>query len=76
MCCVDLSIDSNRRAVSNCEFTSGIDGIAGAAWAPGDRIRAVLSFTVVDGKVTAIDLVADRQRLDQLDVELLPREGK
>src|SRR5262245_20702578 len=41
-----------------------IDGIAGAAWAPGGRIRAVLGFTVVDGKVTAIDLVADRERLD------------
>jgi RNA polymerase sigma-70 factor (ECF subfamily) len=51
-----------------------IDGIPGAAWAPGGRIRAVISFTVVDGKVTAIDLVADRSRLDQLDVELLPRE--
>jgi RNA polymerase sigma-70 factor (ECF subfamily) len=51
-----------------------INGIAGAAWAPGGRIRAVISFTVVDGKVTAIDLVADRERLDQLDVELLPRE--
>ncbi|HEY7030035.1 MAG TPA: sigma-70 family RNA polymerase sigma factor [Thermomicrobiales bacterium] len=53
-----------------------IDGIAGAAWAPGGRIRAVLGFTVVDGKVAAIDLVADRERLDRLDVELLPREGK
>jgi RNA polymerase sigma-70 factor (ECF subfamily) len=53
-----------------------IDGSAGAAWAPGGRIRAVLSFTVVDGKVTAIDLVADRERLDRLDVEVLPREGK
>ncbi len=53
-----------------------IDGVAGAAWAPGGQIRAVLNFTVVDGKVTAIDLVADRERLDQLDVELLPREGE
>ena len=51
-----------------------IDGVAGAAWAPGGQIRAVLSFTVANGKVTAIDLVADRERLDQLDVELLPRE--
>ena len=51
-----------------------IDGVAGAAWAPGGRIRAVLSFTVANGKVTAIDLVADRERLDHLDVELLPRE--
>jgi RNA polymerase sigma factor (sigma-70 family) len=53
-----------------------IDGVAGAAWAPGGQIRAVLSFTVANGKVTAIDLVADRERLDQLDVELLPREGE
>lgn len=51
-----------------------INGVAGAAWAPGGRIRAVISFSVMDGKVTAIDLVADRERLDQLDVELLPRE--
>lgn len=53
-----------------------IDGIAGAAWAPGGQIRAVLSFTVANGKVTAIHLVADRDRLDQLDVELLPRERR
>jgi RNA polymerase sigma-70 factor (ECF subfamily) len=53
-----------------------IDGVAGAAWAPGGKIRAVLSFTVANGKVTAIDLLADRERLDQLDVELLPREGE
>jgi RNA polymerase sigma factor (sigma-70 family) len=53
-----------------------INGAAGAAWAPGGQIRAVLSFTVANGRVTAIDLVADRERLDQLDVELLPREGK
>ncbi len=51
-----------------------INGVAGAAWAPGGQIRAVLSFTVANGRVTAIDLVADRERLDQLDVELLPRE--
>jgi RNA polymerase sigma factor (sigma-70 family) len=53
-----------------------IDGVPGAAWAPGGRIRALINFTVVDGKVTAIDLVADQDRLTQLDVELLPREKK
>lgn len=51
-----------------------IDGVAGAAWAPGGNIRALLCFTVVNGRVTAIDLVADRDRLDQINVELLPRE--
>ena len=52
-----------------------IDGVAGAAWAPGGQLRAALSFTVANGRVTAIDLIADRERLDQLDVELLPREA-
>ena len=51
-----------------------IDGVAGAAWAPGGQVRAVLSFTIADGRVTAIDLIGDRERIDQLDVELLPRE--
>jgi RNA polymerase sigma-70 factor (ECF subfamily) len=53
-----------------------INDVAGAVWAPHGRIRAVLSFTVVDGKVKAIDLVSERESLDQLDVELLPREGE
>ena len=51
-----------------------IDGVAGAAWAPGGTIRALLNFTVVEGKVVAIDLIADRERLDRIDVTLLPRE--
>ncbi|CAN5742901.1 sigma-70 family RNA polymerase sigma factor [soil metagenome] len=50
-----------------------IDGIAGAAWAPGGQIRAVLSFTVANGRVVAIDLLGDRDRLDHLVVKLLPR---
>jgi RNA polymerase sigma-70 factor (ECF subfamily) len=53
-----------------------INGVAGAAWAPGGRIRVVISFMVANGKVAAIDLLADRERLDRLDVELLPRERK
>jgi RNA polymerase sigma-70 factor (ECF subfamily) len=53
-----------------------INGLAGAAWAPDGQIRVLFSFSVVAGKVAAIDLLADRERLDQLDVELLPREGQ
>jgi len=52
-----------------------VGGVAGAARAPGGRIRAVLGFAVGDGRVAALDLVADRERLDRLDVELRPREG-
>jgi RNA polymerase sigma factor (sigma-70 family) len=51
-----------------------INGVPGAAWAPGGKLRALICFTVADGKVVAIDLVADTERFDQLDIELLPRE--
>lgn len=51
-----------------------INGVAGLAWAPHGRLRAVISFTISGDRVTAIDLIADRERLDQLDVELLPFE--
>jgi RNA polymerase sigma-70 factor (ECF subfamily) len=51
-----------------------INGVAGAAWAPGGQIRALISFTVANGKVMEIELIADRERIDQLDVELLPKE--
>jgi RNA polymerase sigma-70 factor (ECF subfamily) len=34
-----------------------IDGLAGAMWAPGGSPRSVLSFAVVDGKVTSIEIM-------------------
>jgi RNA polymerase sigma-70 factor (ECF subfamily) len=48
-----------------------VDRAAGAAWAPGGRLRVVVTFTVADGAVTAIDLVADPDRLGDLDVAVL-----
>ena len=48
-----------------------VDGAAGAVWAPGGRPRVVFSFTISDGKITAIDLIADPDRLRQLDVSIL-----
>lgn len=52
-----------------------IDGVAGAAWAPGGRLRAVISVTVTDSRITAIDLLADPERLERLVIDMLPREG-
>lgn len=49
-----------------------IDGAAGAAWLVGGQLKVVFDFTVVDGTVTAIELLADEAVLDQFDVELLP----
>jgi hypothetical protein len=34
----------------------------------GDRLAAVLAFTVADGLIVEIDILSDRQRLAVLDV--------
>jgi len=49
-----------------------IDGVAGLVWATGGRPRVVFSFTLSDGKITAIDLLGDPDVLGQLDVVTLP----
>src|SRR3989475_8433595 len=40
-----------------------IDGAAGLVWAPGGRPRVVFGFTIEQGKIVAIDMIADRERL-------------
>jgi RNA polymerase sigma factor (sigma-70 family) len=50
-----------------------IDGAPGAVWAPDGQPRVVFDFTIVDGRVVAIDLIADPEHLDQLQVVLLDR---
>lgn len=48
-----------------------VDGTVGAVWAPGGQPRVVFGFTITDGKIVAIDLVADPEFLGQLDWEVL-----
>jgi RNA polymerase sigma factor (sigma-70 family) len=48
-----------------------VDGATGAVWAPGGRVRVVVIFTLADGGVTAVDLVADPDRLGDLDVAII-----
>ena len=48
-----------------------IDGAAGLVWAPGGRPRVVFGFTIEQGKIVAIDMIADRERLGQLDIAIL-----
>jgi RNA polymerase sigma-70 factor (ECF subfamily) len=48
-----------------------VNGAAGAVWAPGGRPRVVFNFTITDGKIVAIDLLADPERLRQLDLVVL-----
>jgi RNA polymerase sigma factor (sigma-70 family) len=47
-----------------------IDGAAGAVWAPGGKPRVVFAFTITGGKVAAIALIADPERIGQLEVIL------
>jgi RNA polymerase sigma factor (sigma-70 family) len=42
-------------------------GAVGAVWAHRGQIRVAFVFTVMDGKIVAIDLVADLERLAELD---------
>lgn len=45
-----------------------VNGSIGATWAPGGKPRVVLFITIVDGKITTIDAVADPVRLAELDL--------
>jgi hypothetical protein len=48
-----------------------VDGAAGAVWAPGGQPRVVFGFTIADGRVVEIELLADPERLRQLDLAIL-----
>jgi RNA polymerase sigma factor (sigma-70 family) len=48
-----------------------INGLAGAVWAPGGRPRVVYLFTVAGGTITAIQRIANRDRLGELDLIIL-----
>jgi RNA polymerase sigma-70 factor (ECF subfamily) len=48
-----------------------IDGGAGLAWAPGGRARVVFAMTISDGKVAAIDMVADAGTIEAMELVLL-----
>jgi RNA polymerase sigma-70 factor (ECF subfamily) len=45
-----------------------VNGVAGAVWAPRGRPRIVFDFTMSDGKIVAIELLADPERLRRLDL--------
>lgn len=46
-----------------------IDGLAGAVWAQGGESRIVFGFTVKEGKILEIELLADPELLGGLDLE-------
>src|SRR5918999_570567 len=48
-----------------------VNGAPGAVVAPGGKLQSVLGFTVKRGRIVAIDILADRERLRQLDFAVL-----
>jgi len=50
---------------------ASIGGVPGAVWARGGQPQVVFAFTVTRGKITAIELAADPERLRDLDFVFL-----
>ena len=52
-----------------------VDGVPGAMWAQGGPIRVVFDFTIIGGKIVAIEMIGDPGRIGQLDVVPLTSAG-
>ena len=50
-----------------------VGGAVGLVWAPGGVPRVAFGFTITGGKVAAIDLIADPERLERLEIVLLDK---
>jgi RNA polymerase sigma-70 factor, ECF subfamily len=48
-----------------------IDGAPGGVWAAGGIPRVAFGFTIQDGKVVEIELIADAERLSRMKIEML-----
>jgi RNA polymerase sigma-70 factor (ECF subfamily) len=48
-----------------------VGGVAGLVWAQGGEPRVVFEFTIWDGRIVGIDLIADPERIRELDVSPL-----
>lgn len=59
---------------ANAAQVASIDGQAGAVWAPGGALRTALLFSVVGGRIAAIDIVAEPGDLTTLSVTILPKD--
>jgi RNA polymerase sigma-70 factor (ECF subfamily) len=52
-----------------------VNGSAGLVFAPGGRLSRALSFTIEHGKIIQVEVIADPERLRQLDLAILDDEG-
>jgi RNA polymerase sigma factor (sigma-70 family) len=58
-------------ARSRRSFVALIDGVPGIVWAPRGRVVVVLAFSYREDRISGIDIVADRDRLDALKIAVL-----
>ncbi|CAN5701812.1 sigma-70 family RNA polymerase sigma factor [soil metagenome] len=54
-------------------FPASIDGKPGAAWIHRGEARVVFSFTFVDDRISAIDLIADTTQFKEINFEIPSR---
>jgi RNA polymerase sigma-70 factor (ECF subfamily) len=48
-----------------------VNGTVGLVFAPRGKLSRALSFTVANGKIKQVDIITDRDRLQQLDLSIL-----
>jgi RNA polymerase sigma-70 factor (ECF subfamily) len=48
-----------------------VNGTVGLVIAPGGKLSRALTFTVANGKITQVEIITDRDRLQQLDLSVL-----
>lgn len=60
-------------AIQRARFTGPalIDGAVGLVMAPHGRLRVALTFTIVDGLIAAVDVIAERDRLGRLELAVV-----
>ena len=50
-----------------------VDGVAALVWAPGDRTRGVIEFTLAGDKIVVINVTGDDEYIRRLDI--VPLDG-
>jgi RNA polymerase sigma-70 factor (ECF subfamily) len=50
-----------------------VNGVPGLVFAPGGRLVRALSFVFANGKISEVTVIADRARLDSLDLAILEK---
>ena len=49
-----------------------VNGSLGAVWSPGGQPRVVFTFEVSGERITAVELIANREKLQELELDFEP----